>query len=69
MTFPHIPPLPHQPVSPNFNHEPPPDANPHHVKTPAGGQVTTADPKFLGEAMSRERRIKQVERERALRNS
>jgi len=39
-----------EPVTPFFNRNPPPNPNPHHVRSPAGGQVTTADPKFLGEA-------------------
>jgi hypothetical protein len=56
-----------EPVSPFFNHNPPPNPNPHMNPSPHGGQVHP-DPKFLGEAMSRERRLAQRERERALAN-
>jgi hypothetical protein len=55
-------------VTPHFDGRVPPDANPHHVKSPAGGQVTTADPKFLGDAMSRARGIDRRDTAERLKN-
>jgi hypothetical protein len=68
MTVPHIAPLPHQPVSPNFNHQAPPDANPHMNPSPAGGQVFP-DQKWLGQNLARERGIEKRERAERLANS
>lgn len=56
-----------EPVSPNFNHKSPPDANPHLNPSPAGGQVHP-DPRFLGDHMARDRGLERRERDERLRN-
>jgi hypothetical protein len=52
-----------EPVSPFFNHQPPPDANPHKNPGPHGGEVK-GDDRFLADNMARERGIERRERDK-----